>query len=360
MFENDELTERLADYLGAAVERFRVLASGWETTIFAFDLDSCSPRCRTLSSGAPLVLRFYQGADGGDKGGREYETMCRLKGAGYVVPRPHLFEPTPDLLGAPFAILERLSGGPLFTTRSFPNALKTFSLGFLGFVRAQVRLHRMEPERLGPPFTAAAGAGAKSEPLLDRTLATIGERVERGPLPGLKLAWLELSRQAERFRAPPRLSPVHMDYHPLNVLVRGFRVTGVVDWINADVGDRHCDAAMTSVIMATSAMEEPRWMRDNVVGNTLRRTFTALYLPLYHAMAPLDLKRFRYYQAVAALLRLSMLGMMRARGPETVGFRPEAAAEVTPAVLRLLSRYATVKSGVPVRLEFPPAESKAA
>ena len=83
-------------------------------------------------------------------------------------------------------------------------------------------------------------------------------------------------------------------------------------------------------------------------GNGLRASFAALYMPLYHAMAPMEFERFRYCQAVAALLRLSMMGMMRARGPEVVGFRREAIDEVTPAVVRLLSRYATRKSGASV------------
>ena len=48
------------------------------------------------------------------------------------------------------------------------------------------------------------------------------------------------------------------------------------------------------------------------------------------------------------MLRLSMFGMMRARGPESVGFRPEAIENVTPAVVRLLSRYAARKAGVPL------------
>ena len=57
---------------------------------------------------------------------------------------------------------------------------------------------------------------------------------------------------------------------------------------------------------------------------------------------------------MAALLRLSMLGMMKARGPETVGFRSEAIGEVTPAVVRLLTRYAERKSGASVRIDLAP------
>jgi len=272
------------------------------------------------------------------------------------VPRPYLFEPNHGALGAPFLIMQRLGGSPLFGSRSFPTAFKTFSLGFFSFVRAQARLHKYDSTAAGlreipHAFPTVAQSAGNEPPLLDRLLNLIADRVEHGPLPGLREALQRINERAPRFRSSPQ-SIVHMDYHPLNVMVDGVQVTGVIDWVNTDVGDRHLDAAMTAVILSSSALEHPRWMRDNLVGNGLRASFAALYMPLYHAMAPMNFERFRYCQAVAALLRLSMLGMMRARGPEVVGFRPESISEVTPAVVRLLSRYATRKSGASARLDM--------
>ena len=207
--------------------------------------------------------------------------------------------------------MQRLAGGPLFAVRSFPSAFKTFSMAFFSFVRAQSKLHKFDPASPGlreiPRALAPIAGVSAGSPLLDRVLATIADRVETGPLPGLREALNLVTERAARFRAVPD-SLVHMDYHPLNVMVDGVRVTGVLDWVNADVGDRHLDAAMTAVILSSSAMEKPRWMRDNVVGNGLRASFAALYMPLYHAMGPIDFERFRYCQAVAALLRLSMSG----------------------------------------------------
>jgi hypothetical protein len=65
----------------------------------------------------------------------------------------------------------------------------------------------------------------------------------------------------------------------------------------------------------------------------------------------MEMARFRYCQAVAALLRLSMFGMMRVRGAEAAGFRREAIENVTPSVVRLLSRYASRKCGAPVSID---------
>jgi aminoglycoside phosphotransferase (APT) family kinase protein len=248
--------------------------------------------------------------------------------------------------------MARVAGGPLFSATSFTTAFKTFSLGFFAFVRAQVRLHRLDPDGAAaqdlPRAHRDAAAGAQA-PLLDRMLAIIGERVANGPLPGLANALAGLRDRAPRYRLAPD-AMVHMDYHPQNVIVSGVRVTGVIDWVSADRGDRHLDAATTSAILATSAMDRPRWMRDNAAGNSLRALFAALYLPAYHALAPMELDRFRYCQAVAALFRLSTFGMMRARGPESVGFRAEAIANVTADVVRLLSRYASRKSGTRVTI----------
>jgi len=354
MLELAEIQTRLADYLGAPLQSLKVLASGWETTVFEFATATDSSRLPLMPSRTPLVLRFYQGPFADPKGARENFTIAKLSGVGFSVPKPYAYEPNHDVLGAPFLIMERIAGGPLFSTRSFPAAFKTFSLGFFGFVRAQVKLHHLELRKSGldqiPRAYNPEGCDVNTS-LLDRMLQIIGNRIEEGPLPGLKEAHARLASRAAEFRSAP-LSFVHLDYHPQNVLVSGMRVTGVIDWVNADIGDRHLDAAMTAAILSSSALEHPRWMRDNLAGNSLRTLFTSLYIPLYHAMAPLDFERFRYCQAVASLLRLSMLGMMRARGAEVVGFRPEAVGEVTPAVVRLLSRYAARKSGAAVRLDI--------
>ena len=347
-----DLRLRLAAYLDAEIASLHILDSGWETTIFEFTIGARSSRAPDLPIRSPLVLRVYDGARADDKAAREGRTMFDLAAVGYPVPRPYLLEPHSDLLGAPFLVMDRVAGGPLFAAKSFPQAFTTFALGFIAFVRAQVRLHRLDLAGDGLdnlPGAYSASSIPATAALLDRLLGIIAERVERGPLPGLSDALISLRDRAESYRIAPRVI-VHMDYHPQNVIVRGMRVSGVIDWVCADRGDRHLDAATTSAILATSAMDRPRWMRDNPIGNSLRALFAALYFPAYHALAPMELDRFRYCQAVAALFRLSTLGMMRARGPESVGYRPAAIANVTAGVVRLLSRYAARKSGVPVSI----------
>lgn len=55
----------------------------------------------------------------------------------------------------------------------------------------------------------------------------------------------------ERLReiSPAAASLLHLDYHPLNLLVQGQRITAVLDWANARPGDPRADFARTYTIL---------------------------------------------------------------------------------------------------------------
>ncbi len=52
-----------------------------------------------------------------------------------------------------------------------------------------------------------------------------------------------------RLHGTGSLSLLHMDYHPLNVMVHDGLVTGVLDWANVAVGDRRADLARTVTLL---------------------------------------------------------------------------------------------------------------
>jgi len=60
-------------------------------------------------------------------------------------------------------------------------------------------------------------------------------------------------------RARPR-ALLHMDYHPFNVLDDGHRVTGVVDWTNAAVGDPRFDLARTRSLFVLAEVLDPAYV----------------------------------------------------------------------------------------------------
>lgn len=68
-----------------------------------------------------------------------------------------------------------------------------------------------------------------------------------GPLePSLQKRLQALNGQANRL--------LHLDYHPLNVLTDGHRITGVLDWQNARAGEPYADAARTLSILRVDAV----------------------------------------------------------------------------------------------------------
>lgn len=78
-----------------------------------------------------------------------------------------------------------------------------------------------------------------------------------GPAPDAWLDWTgpEEAALQQRLRliAPAAAALLHLDYHPLNVLTDGRRITGVLDWTNARAGDPRADLART----AAMALLEP-------------------------------------------------------------------------------------------------------
>jgi aminoglycoside phosphotransferase (APT) family kinase protein len=48
---------------------------------------------------------------------------------------------------------------------------------------------------------------------------------------------------------PRRAALLHLDYHPLNVMVEDTHVSGVLDWANAQFGDPRADIARTNTIL---------------------------------------------------------------------------------------------------------------
>ncbi len=76
------------------------------------------------------------------------------------------------------------------------------------------------------------------------------------PPSGLNTGWLDASGpegggiRARLAALPARGdSLVHFDYHPLNVLTDGERITGIIDWANASAGDPRADLARTLSIL---------------------------------------------------------------------------------------------------------------
>ena len=166
---------------------------------------------------------------------RELRLMRLAASAGVPVPTVHAVGAWND---RPALLLSWCDGRPLLDeARDRPDQL--WRLG-VEFGRCQARIHQIKvPAQPGEEPERWIGWAGPDERILRERLQTI-----------------------------PRLSDrlLHLDYHPLNVLIDQGRVTGVIDWANARSGDPRADLARTYTILrvlpipgdATSPVFPPR------------------------------------------------------------------------------------------------------
>ncbi|HEV7213784.1 MAG TPA: phosphotransferase [Chloroflexota bacterium] len=141
-------------------------------------------------------------------------------------------------------------------------------------------------------------------------------------LPGAD--WIGLAGSAEtalqerlRGLTTGRTALIHLDYHPLNVLTDGRRITAVLDWTNGRVGEPRADFARTVAILCLTPAPPRRGVRLELL---LRWLLAQAAQHGYQQIAgsPDDLALF--YAWAGAMLVQDLLP--RAGRPER-GFRPE-------------------------------------
>lgn len=110
----------------------------------------------------------------------------------------------------------------------------------------------------GHPLAAALRRRPWAAWALGREFGRVQAAIHAAPLPtdlDHPVSWLEWAAPDPSLRArlaavaPRSPALLHLDYHPLNVLVERGRISGVLDWANARVGDPRADLARTAAIL---------------------------------------------------------------------------------------------------------------
>ena len=100
--------------------------------------------------------------------------------------------------------------------------------------------------------------------------------------------WLDWGNPDQALRAcllaysRPAMAMLHLDYHPLNVLVAEGQVTGVLDWANARAGDPRADLARTASILRFAPLDPSL---PALLTQTVRRVFVAGWRRGYREIA---------------------------------------------------------------------------
>jgi aminoglycoside phosphotransferase (APT) family kinase protein len=330
----------LLNYLAARVgakdldfaERPSQIIDGWETFIYHFRLKK-SDRLPALYR-RPLILRIYSSIYGLPRLRQEVAAQRFMRVLGYPVPRPLLMEEDCDYFGGPFAVVECVPGRTLLDLIS-SQPWRLIS-GPAQLARAQARLHQHSPE----------GFPASPRPFLSRKLEGLEETIAAYDLDGLKpgYEWLCRGRPTE----PTRPCILHLDFHPMNSLFHRGRCSGVIDWCESDVGDRHADVATTLMLMKTAPVTIPLWQRPFTAPS--RWLIRTRYLHVYERLLPLDRPKLSYYVALAALRRLCRWGVWYKATPRITGSKPSVVNYLAPERVGRVVQCFREETGVAVHL----------
>lgn len=182
------------------------VSGGWDTRLWRVD-----------HAGTAYALRVFR-SEQASTCRREAAVMRMSSNAGLAVPRVHA---EGCGLGRPALLLAWCPGRTLLAEAQ-ARPWRVWSVG-LAFGRAHAAIHALPISAEVAQTVPAWDPGR--EDLAPELVARLGTAVASAT------------------------SLLHMDYHPLNVMIDGRQISGVLDWANVAVGDRRADLARTVTLL---------------------------------------------------------------------------------------------------------------
>jgi aminoglycoside phosphotransferase (APT) family kinase protein len=233
--------------------------------------------------------------------------MSQLRQASYPVPRVLILErENSPFDGKPFVIMEKIEGQVLWSLLFNSPREKQQELLTL-FCELFIQLHALEWR----PFVDDLKRYDIGDPyvFVDQWLNMAHDTLTRFSKAGFFpiVEWLEARRDELSCLRP---SPVHLDFHPNNILIGSDGSAGVIDWGNIDVSDSRFDLAWTLVLV--SSYEGAEW-RDRILRE-------------YERLAGTKVEQIECFEVFACAKRLASVVISLLDGPEKLGMRPDAVA----------------------------------
>ncbi|WP_248958320.1 phosphotransferase family protein [Sphaerisporangium perillae] len=160
--------------------------------------------------------------------GREYRVMTALRDTGVPVPRTYHLCEDPDIIGAPFYVMEYVEGGQPPTTPAIEAELADIL----------ARLHALDPAAVG-----LADFG-RPEGFLERQVKRWKRQLDASRSRDIPDIDRLFDRLAGAVPATQRHTIVHGDYKPGNTLIADGHVRAVLDWEMSTLGDPLTDLAL--------------------------------------------------------------------------------------------------------------------
>lgn len=319
--------QKFADQTDPQIKNLRNITTGWESEIYAFDVESGAPGARQQQG---LILRLFPGNNAGGKAAHEFASIQQLGQARYPVPHVFALATTDSPFGQPFILMERIDGSVLGALlESSPPAQQEALFGL--FCQLFVRLHGMEWRR----FVGTSEQSTYGDPyvFIDRWLHNAQGNLLHSPSTGFQTVvdWLAQRRDA---LSCPQPAPIHRDFHPNNVLLRADGSPIVIDWTGFAVSDARFDLAWTLVLAHAHVGAE---MRDQILQG-------------YEAISGAPVTQIEAFEVTACLRRLFDLLVSLGSGAEYQGMRPAAVALMRQQMAAYQRVYALLVAHTGVRI----------
>ena len=251
----DELAEWLRGRRGggAGIAELRRIATGNSRANWFVEMDD----------GDRYVVRVEQGGVFGTSSADEFRFMRAAGALGCPVAPVRWYEPTGEVLGQPFFVMDFLDGAAADRNdRSMARALAD------DFVRRLDELHRVDwATQLDEDLVAGITPGDATRGTVDRWYEVYRAEADV-PIPLLEegAAWL-------RHHAAPvaRVGVVHGDPGPGNFVHDGARVVAFTDWEFTHLGDPTEDWAYLITMRGARTMPPAEWLArfERVAGVTV-------------------------------------------------------------------------------------------
>ncbi len=178
---------------------------------------------------------------------RQFQILRGLESTPVRAPAALWIEPTGQVLGREFYVMERLAGrvyerGVAADLAADPEGIRRMSEGIVAQIAA---VHRVDLVATGLDHLPDGHGYLERE--LDHWAAEI-ERVRRGPLPALERLVVALREQQPE--QSPVVTLVHGDAKPGNFGFVGTELTAVFDWEMAALGDPLADIGWAETLWA--------------------------------------------------------------------------------------------------------------
>lgn len=241
------ITSRLGS--GVRVRNFRRCSVGFSWLTLSFDLVP-APK-----EGAHFILQIgpSNGLFAPYSARPQVLALGSLEGLDVPVPRSFWHDDTGEVFGAPFLVTQRLPGDVLlpWSIKQAPAAQAQTLMR--QFVEILARIHAASWQ--DRPMAQVAHGVTVHDAATRQIDVWTGHIGRWSPRSFPMLAWAERWLR-EHAPVAPRVSIVHGDYRIGNFLQQDARITGVIDWEMAHLGDPHEDLGWACLPMFNSGSRD--------------------------------------------------------------------------------------------------------